>query len=187
MSADRSPRQISAADAMRSVMISSPKLAAVAAVCMLPFLMLPAAYVSGSFMGISSGGLSFSGSQIGGWTAWLAFVAFVASATTRFVPSIALYRRLADFVAFGMTVAVLIYAAFASPIADAVHQVHQVQAQFGGLVGGDLGRNLGASFGRNMPPPPVSFLVLPQIGILPFVLAPLLLAMAKRRERVAVA
>ncbi len=188
MSANQAPRQVSPADLARSVASAPPKLAVVSTVCMLLFLVLPAAYVSGSMMGISSA-MSFSGSQMGGWTAWLALVAFAAAAATRFVPPIARYRRVADLVAFGMVAAVLIYAILASPIAEAAQQVHQVQAQFGGLVGGDLGRNLGGGFGRNLPPipPAVSFSVLPHIGVLPFVLAPLFLFMAKRRERVAVA
>ena len=185
MSANQAPRQVSPADLARSVMSAPSKLAVVAVGCMLLFLVLPAAYVSGSFMGISSG-MSFSGSQMGGWTAWLALVAFAVAAATRFVPSIALYRRVADLVAFGMVAAVLIYAVVASPIAEAAQQVHQVQVQFGSLVGGDLGRNLGGGFGRNLPPPPppVSVSVLPHIGVLFLILAPVSLMVARRRERV---
>ena len=188
MSANQAPRQVSPADLVRSVASTPSKLAVVAAVCMLLFLVLPAAYVSGTVMGISSS-LSFSGSQMGGWTAWLAFVVFAAAAATRLVPSIAQYRQLVDLVAFGMLAAVLLYAVLASPIAAASQQMSQVQNQFSGLTGGDLGRGMGAGmgngFGRNVAPtpPPVSFSVLPHVGVLFFVLAPVLLFAARRRER----
>ncbi len=189
MSAEKAPRQISPADLARSVAGTPSKLAATAAVCMLLCLLLPAIYVSASVLGISSS-LSFSGSQMGGWTAWVAFVAFAAAAATRFVPSILQYRQLVDLIAFGMLAAVLLYVVLASPIAAAVQQVHQVQNQFGSLLGGDLGRGMGAGFGNGFGhnvapvPPPGSFSVLPHIGTLFFVLAPMFLFAARRRERV---
>ena len=183
MSANQAPRQISPAEAIRSMMGSSPKLAALAAACMLLFLFLPAMRVSGSFIGISSV-VSFTGSEMGGWTAWVAVMAFVAAAATRFVPAIVPYRRILDLVALVMVVAVLVYAMLASPISEASQQVHQAQTQFGSLMGGGMA----GGFGRNATrgPSPVSFSILPHIGVLPFVLAPVFLFMAGRRERAVV-
>ena len=184
MSANQAPRQISPAEAIRSMMGSSPKLAALAAACMLLFLFLPAMRVSGSFIGISSV-VSFTGSEMGGWTAWVDVMAFVAAAATRFVPAIVSYRRILDLVALVIVVAVLVYAVFASPIATAAQQVHQAQAQLGGLMGGSLGGGMGGGFGRNAASmqSPVSFSVLPHIGVVPFLLAPVFLFLARRRER----
>ncbi len=178
MSANQAPRQISPAEALRSVMGSSPKLAALAAACMLLFLLLPALRVSGSVLGIATAA-SFSGGEIGGWTAWVAVMAFVAAAATRFVPSIVPYRRILDLVALVMVGAVLVYAVLASPIAEASQQLHQAQTQFGGLMGGGLG----GGFGRNPTGVQSPVSVLPHVGVLAFVLAPVLLFIARRRER----
>ena len=151
---------------------------------MLLFLFLPATRVSGSFIGISSV-VSFTGSEMGGWTAWVAVMAFVAATATRFVPSIVPYRRILDLVALVMVVAVLVYAVFASPIATAAQQVHQAQAQLGGLMGGGLGGSAAGGFGRApvQVQSPVSFSVLPHVGVVPFLLAPVFLFLARRRER----
>ena len=183
MSANQAPRQISPAEAIRSMMGSSSKLAVLAAACMLLFLFLPALRVTGSVMGIATTA-SFSGGEMGGWTAWIALLAFASAAATRFVPSIAQYRRIFDLVAFAMVAVVLVYAVFASPIATAAQQVHQAQAQFGGLVGGGIGSAAGGF--RRTPvqvQSPVSFSVLPHIGGLFFVLSPAFLFMARHREQ----
>lgn len=186
MSANQAPHQISPAEALRSVMGSSAKLAALAAACMLLFLLLPTLRVSGSVMGIATAA-SFSGGEMGGWAAWVALLAFAAAAATRFVSSIAQYRRILDLAAFAMVAVVLVYAALASPIATAAQQVHQAQAQFGGLMGGGLGGSAGG-FGRApvQVQSPVSFSVLPHVGALFFVAAPVFLFLAARRERATV-
>ena len=184
MSANQAPRQISPAEAIHSMMGSSRKLAVLAAACMLLSLLLPALRVSGSVMGIATAA-SFSGGEMGGWTAWVALLTFAAATATRFVPSIAQYRRILDLMAFAMVAVVLVYAAFASPIATAAQQVHQAQAQFGGLMGGGLGGSAGGGFGRApvQVQSPASFSVLPHIGALFFAGAPVFLFLATRRER----
>ena len=188
MSANQAPPQISPGEVLRSVVASSAKLAVVAAVCMLLFLVLPVLRFSGSVMGISTT-VSFDGNEMGGWTAWAALVAFAAAAATRFVPSIIPYRRILDLLAFVMVAAVVVYAVLASPLAEASRQVHQAQAQFGGLMGGGLDGGMAGGFGRNTAPvtSPVAFSVLPHVGVLFFVLAPVLLFLARRRERTAAA
>lgn len=161
-------------------MASSPKLAVIAAACMLMFLFLPLVYVSGTVMGISTGGSSMSGSQMAGWTAWFGFLAFVAAAASRYVPQLAQYRLIIDIAAFVMVAVVVIYLFVASPIATAAQQVSQMQNQFSGLMAGVPGRP-----SANMPAA-ASFSIVPHIGVLFLIVAPIALFLAKRRERAAV-
>lgn len=177
MSGSQPPRQILPAEAFRSLMDSPPALAAVAAACMLVFLFLPLVYVSSKVIGISAGGVSMSGSQMAGWTAWLGLIAFAAAAASRYLPQFAQYRSTADIAAFIMAGLIVIYLFMASPLASAAEQVSEMQSQLGGLMAGIPGAPRAAM--RDA----ASFSVMPHIGSVFLVAAPIALFLARRRER----
>lgn len=176
MSTTRPNRQLSASDAARALLASPSKLSVGAAGCMLLFLFLPAVYVSSTMMGMAAGGSSISGSQLAGWAAWLSFAAFAMAATSRFVPPLAPYKKLLDLAAFTLVIVALLYATFGGPLASAAQQINQMQHQFGGLPGVQPGAAARTPF--------ASISIIPHIGALSFLVAPVALFLAQRRERV---
>lgn len=169
------PKQLSLRDAYESFMQSAPKMVVGAAVCMLLATLLPVVGLSTNIMGVA-GSQSFSGSETVGAVAWLAFLVFATAAAARFVPALYPYSKLIDMAAFAMVGIALIWAFVGGPVASGVHQANEVQSQFGGLLGGAPPR------GGGPPASLATFSMYPHVGLIFFVLAPVLLLLARRRE-----
>lgn len=152
-----------------------PKLVAAAVVCLLLYLFLPAVDMSGQAFGIASETGSLTGSDLTGAAGWLTLVALVVASLTRFVPLMLPYRNLADSAALVLVVLTVLYAVFGSPAAKALEQVNQAQGQLSNLMGNAPGRLPMQSA--------ASLSVTPNVGGAFFVLAPVLLLIARLRGR----
>ena len=133
MSGETSERQISAVNAIRSVLVSPAKLAVTSAICMFLFLFVPTISVSGGVMGIVTGAMSYSGMMVTGWVGWLTFLLFALSAASRIRPSLGAYAKILVMAAFAMAFVAVIYAVLGGPAAMFLRQINQAQSQMGGL------------------------------------------------------
>ena len=169
-------RQFSAADVTRALLDSPSKLVIAAAGCMLLFLFLPTLYVSGTATGIAAGGFSLDGAQLAGGAAWLTLLLFTLAAASRFLPPLAPYRSLLDQAAFATVGIAILYVALASPVASGMRQIGEARGVVGGMFG-----NIGAPAAA----PLACVSVVPHVGALLFLAAPVGLFLARRRERAA--
>ena len=165
--------QFSVSELFSSLMASPIKLAATAAGCVFLALFLPAVSVSGSAFGINGGSTSVSGVGVAGFTAWLTFLAFAGAAISRLNVGITQYRKLLDQASFGMFVITTLWAFFGGPIASEMKQISNVQGQVSGFLGTGNASMI------------ASVSVYPSIGVVLFVMAPVALFLAKKRERAA--
>ena len=174
-----SDRQISAGTAFRTIMDSAGYLAIAAAVCLLLAAMLPVATLSASMggadlpglKGVGGGAVSANGASAAGALGWLALLAFVGSAAARFVRELASYARRIDMAAFALLAAAVVWSVSDGPLAMQMQAAGQVSRMFDGMTG---------TGGPAVPTLAVS--IMPSIGSLFVVLAPVALVLARRRE-----
>ncbi len=143
---------------------------------MLPVVTLSAKLGGADLAGVRSiggGSASQSGAAAAGTLGWFAVLAFAGSAASRFVREMAPFKRRIDAVAFIILVAAIVWAFTDGPVADQVRTSRQVSGMFQGMDG-----RAGASAGV----PAIAISVLPGLGSLFVVLAPLALVLARRRE-----
>ncbi len=159
----------------------SSKLASGAAVSMLLCMLLPCVSLQVSFLGGS-----LNGEQVVGWVGWVTFLVFALAALTRFAPVIIAYKNLLDLAAFTMLVVTILYAVLGSPVAQSLSQA----AQFSESMQQEEANN---SYSRDFryrqanqaaKKDLFSTALTPQPGLIFFVMAPLLLVVARRRERI---
>lgn len=169
MPEDASQVRLPPGEAARSLLAAPPKLAVLAAACMALALFLPVLSYTVTVFGVPGPSGTVTGAGAAGWAAWVAALAFALAAWSRFAPALAPYAGLLDLAAFGTTALAVVWAALGGPVAADLWPGHAAPV----LRGAD-----GASI-----PPMASASFHPSLGAVPFVLAPVLLALAKRRER----
>ena len=174
-----SDRQISAGTAFRTIMDSAGYLAIAAAVFLLLAAILPVATLSASMGGtempglrsVGGGAVSATGASAGGALGWLALLAFVGSAAARFFSELVPFARRIDMAAFALLAAAVVWSVSDGPLATQMRAAGQVSHMFDGMAG---------TGGPAMPTLSVS--ILPSIGSLFVMLAPVALVLARRRE-----
>ena len=177
-----SDKQVSFRTALDAIMSSAGYLAIAAAVFVLLAAVLPVVSLSASLAGtdmagvtsVAGGSVSPTGANVGGSLGWLAILAFVAAAA-RFVRELAPFKRQIDIAAFTFLALAVIWSATEGPVATQMRTAGEVSHMFDGMGGSPGGTS------RPMMPT-IAVTVLPGIGSLFVLLAPITLMMARRRE-----
>ena len=181
-----SDKQVSFRTAWRTIMSSAGYLAIAAAVFLVLAAVLPvvtlSANIGGTDMaglrGVAGGSVNPTGASLSGSLGWLAILAFAAAAAARFVRELAPFRRQIDITAFALLALAVIWSATEGPLATQIRTAGEVSKMFDGLGGATGGAGRAAM-------PTIAVTVLPSIGTLFILLAPIALVLARRREAVA--
>lgn len=176
-------KQVSFRTAWQTIMSSAGYLAIAAAVCALLAALLPVVTLSANIGGTDMAGLQSvgggsvdpTGASLSGSLGWLAILAFAGAAAARFVRELAPFKRLIDMAAFALLAVAVIWSATEGPLATQIRTAGEVSHMFDGAAGGPAGARAAGM-------PTIAVTVLPSIGCLFLLLAPVALVLARRRE-----
>ena len=179
-------RQVSASQAVRTIMESSGYLAISAVVFLLLAAMLPVATFSASLGGtevdglrsVGGGATAVTGASAAGVVGWLAVLLFIAAAASRFVRELAPFKRLFDIAALAFLAVAVVWSVTDGPMAVQMNTARQVSHMLDGFASASGGAPRTAL-------PTIAVSLMPSIGSLFVILAPVALVMARRRESMA--
>ena len=178
-----SDKQVSFRTALNAIMSSAGYLAIAAAVFVLLAAVLPVVSLSArlgatdmaGLTSVAGGSVNPTGANVGGSLGWLAILAFVAAAAARFVRELAPFKRQIDIAAFAFLALAVVWSATEGPVATQIRTAGQVSHMFDGMAGSPGGVSRPVM-------PTIAVTVLPGIGSLFVLLAPIALVLARRRE-----